>query len=88
MMRQSLKNAATLKIHRSGIKESVWLIEKNEFGIPVDRYRHGYFWARDNSDDHPFCHLYTIHVQQNYAGGGSYGAVFARPSDDEIVGCP
>jgi hypothetical protein len=88
MMKQSLKNAASLKVHRSGVKESVWIIEKNEFGIPVDRYRHGYIWARDNSDDHPFCHLYTIFVQQNYAGGGAYGQVFARLSDDEIVGCP
>jgi hypothetical protein len=88
MMKQSLKNAVTLKVHRSGIKESVWLIEKNEFGIPVDRYRHGYIWARDSSDDHPFCHLYTIFIQQDYAGGGAYGQVFARLSDSELVGCP
>ncbi|MCM3869155.1 MAG: hypothetical protein ND895_00480 [Pyrinomonadaceae bacterium] len=88
MMKQSVKNPATLKVHRSGIKESVWLIEKNELGIPLDRYKHGYIWARDSSDDHPYCHFYTIHVQQNYAGGGTYGAVFARLSDDVIVGCP
>ena len=88
MMKQSLKNAATLKVNRSGIKEGNWLIEKNEFGIPVDRYKHGYIWARDSSDDHPYCHLYTIFVQQNYAGGGGYGAVFAHLSDNEIVGCP
>lgn len=88
LMKQSLKNAATLKVHRSGIKEAVWLIEKNELGIPLDRFKHGYIWARDNGDDHPYCHLYTIHVQQNYAGGGTYGAVFARLSDDVIVGCP
>lgn len=88
LMKQSLKNAATLKVHRSGTKEAVWLIEKNEFGIPLDRYKHGYVWARDNSDDHPYCHLYTIYVQQNYAGGGTYGAVFARLSDDVVVGCP
>ncbi len=88
MMRQSLRNAATLKIHRSGMKEAVWLLEKNALGLPVDRYKHGFIWARDTSDDHPFCHLYTIFVQQDYAGGGTYGAVFARFSEDEIVGCP
>jgi hypothetical protein len=88
MMKQSLKNAATLKVHRGGIKEATWIIEKNEFGLPVDRYKHGNIWARDNNDDHPYCHLYTIYVQQNYAGGGTYGEVFARLSDNEIVGCP
>ena len=88
MMKQSLKNGAVVKLNRSGIKESVWLIEKNEVGIPLDRYKHGYIWARDNTDDHPYCHLYTIHLIQNYAGGGTYGAIFARLSDDVIVGCP
>jgi len=88
LMKQSLKNGFTLKVHRSGIKEAVWLIEKNEFGIPLDRYKHGYVWARDSGDDHPYCHLYTIHVQQNYAGGGTYGAAFARLSDDVVMGCP
>ena len=88
LMKQSLRNAATLKVHRSGIKEATWLIEKNELGLPLDRYKHGYIWARDNNDDHPYCHLYTIFVQQDYAGGGTYGAVFARLSDSEIVGCP
>lgn len=88
LMKQSLKNAATLKVHRSGIKEATWLIEKNEFGLPLDRYKHGYIWARDTSDDHPYCHLYTIFLQQNYTGGGIYGEGFARLSDNEIVGCP
>lgn len=88
MMKQSLQNAATLKVLRSGIKEANWLIEKNEFGLPVDRYKHGFIWARDSSDDHPYCHLYTVFVQQNYAGGGTYGEIFAHLSDNEIVGCP
>jgi len=88
MMLGSLKNAATLKVHKAGIKEANWLIEKNEVGIPVDRYKHGYIWARDSNDDHPYCHLYTLHIQQSYAGGGTYGQTFVKRSDDEIVGCP
>ena len=88
MMVRSLKNGAALKVHRIGVKEANWLIEKNEFGIPLDRYKHGYVWARDNNDDHPYCHLYTVFLQQNYAGGGTYGQLFAKLSDDEIFGCP
>ena len=88
MMLGALKNAAAPKVHKIGIKEANWLIEKNEFGIPVDRYKHGYIWARDNTDDHAYCHLYTLHIQQSYAGGGTYDQTFAKLSDDEMVGCP
>ena len=88
LMLRSMKNGAALKVHKSGIKESGWLIEKNDFGIPLNRYRHGFIWARDGSDDHPYCHLYTIYIQQNYEGGGAYGQIFAKPFDNEIVGCP
>lgn len=88
MMLGSLKNAATIRVHKAGIKEATWLIEKNELGIPIDRYKHGYIWARDSTDDHPYCHLYTLHITQTYAGGGTYGQTFVKLSDDEMVGCP
>lgn len=88
LMLRSMRNGAALKVHKSGIKEAGWLIEKNDFGIPLNRYKHGFLWARDAGDDHPYCHLYTIYVQQNYEGGGTYGQTFAKFFDDEIVGCP
>ncbi len=88
MMLGSLRNSATLKVHKSGIKEANWIIYKNELGIPIDRYKHGYIWARDASDDHPYCHLYTLHIQQTYTGGGSYSQTFAKLSEDTIFGCP
>ncbi|MGH9903849.1 MAG: hypothetical protein ACRD68_18725, partial [Pyrinomonadaceae bacterium] len=88
MIVRSLKNAATLKVRKIGVKEANWLIEKNEFGIPLNRYRHGYIWGRDTGDDHPYCHLYTVYIQQDYAGGGTYGRTFANFSDDQVVGCP
>ena len=88
LMIRILQNATTIKVHRIGLKEADWLIEKNAFGIPLDRYKHGFIWVRDSNDEHPYCHLYTVHVQQNYAGGGGYGPTFARVSDDEIFGCP
>ena len=88
MMRGSLKNAATLKVHKIGIKEAVWLIEKNQLGLPVDRYKHGYIWARDTNDDHAYCHLYTLHITQTYEGGGTYGQTFVKLSEDELFGCP
>lgn len=85
---QGLKNAATLKVHKAGFEEANWLIEKNALGIPLNRYKHGYIWARDSADDHPYCHLYIIYLQQDYAGGGSYGPSFTKIRDDQIIGCP
>ena len=88
LMLRSMTNGAALKVFKSGIKESGWLIEKNDFGIPLNRYKHGFLWARDGGDDHPYCHLYTVYIQQNYEGGGTYGQTFAKLFDNEIVGCP
>lgn len=88
MATQGLKNAATLKVHKIGFEEANWLIEKNALGIPLNRYKHGHVWARDNSDDHAYCHLYIIYLQQDYAGGGTYGQAFTKVRDDQIVGCP
>jgi hypothetical protein len=85
---RGLKNAATLRVHKIGFEEANWLIEKNALGIPLNRYKHGYIWARDGGDDHPYCHLYIIYLQQDYAGGGRYGQSFTKIRDDQIVGCP
>jgi hypothetical protein len=85
---QGLKNAATIKVHKIGFEEANWLFEKNALGIPLNRYKHGHIWARDSADDHPYCHLYIIYLQQDYAGGGTYGQAFTKIRDDQIVGCP
>lgn len=85
---RGLKNASTLKVSKAGFEEANWLIEKNALGIPLNRYKHGYIWARDSADDHQYCHLYIIYLQQDYAGGGRYGQSFTKIRDDQIVGCP
>lgn len=88
MAAQGLRNAATIKVNRIGFEEANWLFEKNALGIPLNRYKHGHIWARDSADDHPYCHLYVIYLQQDYAGGGQYGQAFTKIRDDQIVGCP
>ena len=88
MMKGALHNLATLKIHKIGLQENAWLIDKNDIGIPTSRYKHGSIWARDNGDDHPYCHVYYVNIIQDYAGGGTYGASYARLLQDELFGCP
>ena len=88
MMKAALNNLATLKIHKIGLNENAWLIDRNDVGIPTSRYKHGSIWARDTSDDHPYCHVYRVNILQDYAGGGTYGASYARLLQDELFGCP
>jgi hypothetical protein len=88
MMKGALDNVSTLKINKIGLSENAWLIDKNDIGIPMSRYKHGSIWARDTSDDHPYYHFYRVNIIEDYAGGGTYGASYAKLVQDELVGCP
>ena len=87
MMQSKLASLATLKIIKIGLTHGSWQIDKNSLGIPTDRYKWGIIWARDTSDDHPYCHLYHVNVIQDYAGGGTYAATYAKFISGELVGC-
>lgn len=87
-MKSKLKNATSLGIYNSGLFHAAWIIEKNDDGLPKSRYREAYIWAKDSSDDHAYCHLYGFVVQQDYAGGGTYGATYVYLNTDALFGCP
>lgn len=88
MMKARLKNPATLKQFKIGLFHAAWVIEKNDSGLPANRYREAYIWAKDSADDHNYCHLYGFVVQQDYAGGGTYGATTVYLNTDALFGCP
>jgi hypothetical protein len=88
LMKAKTGDLANHKIFHVGVKQANWLIEKNSFGIPTARYRHGMIWARYTRDDHQYCHAYYINVVQDYAGGGTYGASYANFVKDNIAPCP
>ena len=87
-MKSKLKNPASLKILRTGLFQANWIIEKNDGGLPANRYREAFILAKDSSDDHNYCHLYGFVVQQDYAGGGTYGATYVYLNTDALFGCP
>lgn len=76
------------QIYSFGIQESNWLIEKNDYGIPVARYKHAAFYLGDKRGDHPYCYLTFVNIIQDYSGGGTYAASRARYIGDQLVGCP
>ncbi len=88
MIKGTLKNIAEYKIFSSGLQEGTWLIDKNDYGLPTARYKHGVIYLRRTTSDHPYCYASYVNVKQDYAGGGTYGASYARFIEDEMVGCP
>lgn len=88
LIKSKISDLANHKVFYVGVKQANWLIEKNDFGIPTARYKHGIAWVRYVPDDHPYCRLYYINVIQSYAGGGTYGASYGNYISTEIVPCP
>lgn len=79
---------AKIQVLKIGLLHANWQIEKNGLGLPVNRYREAFIWARNTDDDHPYCHLYGFVVQQDYAGGGTYSATRVYQNTDALHGCP
>lgn len=88
LMKSKISDLANHKIFYTGIQEPNWLIDKNEFGLPKNRYKHGMVWVRYTQNDHPYCRVYYINIIQDYAGGGTYGASYAAFIEDQLLGCP
>lgn len=87
LMKAYLKNPAILKIHKIGLSDADWLIEKNSYGIPLYRYKRGTMWVRNNNDDHPYCKGLFFVIKQDYSGGGTYGKSFISEYSEELRGC-
>ncbi len=87
LMRTVLTRIANYKIYSTGLMQANWLIDKDDYGLPRARYKHGAFWIRDITDDHPYCYLTYVNVIQDYAGGGTYAASSARFIRDELIAC-
>lgn len=88
MMKGEMGSLAALKIHQLGLADSAWQISKNEIGIPTARFKRGYAWVRVPTEDHPYCRLYEVNIIQDYAGGGTYAASYAKFLGNTLFGCP
>jgi hypothetical protein len=85
----ALKNPATLKIFRVGTDTAGWEIQRDSSNLPSYHYKTMKVYFRDPNDDHPYCHVVSARIKQDYAGGGRFNAEIYRSSvSDEIFGCP
>ena len=88
LIKGKITGLADHKIFYIGVKEANWLIDKNDYGLPTARFKHGLVWVRYMPDDHPYCHIYYINLVQDYAGGGTYGATYGNYVGETLAGCP
>jgi hypothetical protein len=82
------KQVPNVTIYKIGLAQATWEIQKNELDVIEKRFKTGYCWAKDPSDDIPYCVLYQVNIIQEYAGGGKYGPSKAVLLGKWVVGCP
>lgn len=88
LMKAEMADVPGLVVHKIGLNQSAWVIDKNDLGIPINRYKRGMIWGRNPNADHPHCQFWYVNLIQDYSGGGTYGTRYARYVGSELAGCP
>ena len=76
------------KIFKIGLESANWGIDKNEFGIPTDRFKRGLIYIKPANADDPYCRMIFVNIVQDYSGGGTYGASYGNFIRSDVAGCP
>jgi len=88
VIRSAISDLNQAKVFKVGLEGPAWLIQKNSFGIPEKRYKHGAMWVKYSNWDHGYCQILWINVIQDYAGGGTWGSSYGNFIRSEPAGCP
>jgi len=88
VMRSAINDLDKATIYKIGLEGPNWIIEKNEYGLPIHRYKHGAMWVKYSTMDTGFCQILWINVIQDYAGGGTWGQSYGNFVRNEPAGCP
>ena len=88
VMKNHLKNSASIIYYKIGSGDADWQIEKSSAGIPLYRYKRTYMWIRNPSNDHPYCKSLSFVIKQEYSGGGTYAGSTVSTYIEGMCGCP
>lgn len=90
MMKGKITGIEELKIHKIGLQDQNWKIDKGDDGIPTGRRKWGYVWYKKDPKlvDYPWCRVFEMYIYQPYTGGGTYGASEAVFERRWLCGCP
>lgn len=84
----AINDIAGAKVLKVGLKQPNWLIDKNDYGLPTARYKHGVIWAQYPNNDTGYCWIFWVNLLQDYSGGGTYGASYGNYISRAVAGCP
>lgn len=84
----AIDDIAGAKVLKVGLKQANWLIDKNNYGLPTARYKHGVIWAQYPNNDTGYCWIFWVNLLQDYSGGGTYGASYGNYISRAVAGCP
>ncbi|MEP7212755.1 MAG: hypothetical protein ABI791_06755 [Acidobacteriota bacterium] len=88
MLIAEMRDVPGIKVFKTGLSEGGWLIEKNDYGLPTARYKHGALYGRNPSSEDKLCRVWYINIVQDYSGGGTYGASGTRFVGKSYMPCP
>ena len=88
MLVRELSDIVGLKVFKTGFSEGSWLIEKNDYGLPTARYKHGAVYGRNPNAEDQLCRVWYVNIVQDYSGGGTYGASGTRFVGKSYYPCP
>ena len=88
MMLSAMTEVPGVIVHKTGMYDAIWTIQKNDYGLPSYRYKRGAIYGRNPKSTHPYCWIWLISIRQDYAGGGTYGSSYAQHIEIDIATCP
>jgi hypothetical protein len=88
MMLSAMTDVPGVIVHKTGMYDATWSIQKNDYGIPSYRWKTGAIYGRNPTSTHPYCWIWLISIRQDYSGGGTYGASYPKHIDVDIATCP
>lgn len=88
MMLSAMTDVPGVIVHKTGMYDATWTIQKNDYGLPSYRYRTGAIYGRNPTSTHPYCWIWLISIRQDYSGGGTYGSSYPKHIGVDIATCP
>jgi len=73
-------------VYAVGLNSPTWKIDKDEYGLPRNRFRYGMIYAKYPWNK--YCTIIWVNLVQDYSGGGTYNDSEARFIGWEFAGCP
>lgn len=89
LLHTAVNDLAQAKVLQTGMMESDWIIQKNNYNVPTVRFKHGMIHAQypKTTTDDGYCRIIYVNILQDYTDKSTYGASYAVFVKSEPAGC-